>query len=57
MLAGLSDMIEINITNSNILLTSVYIYIYIICIYKDMANRNLQKIIFITNSSVSCLYG
>lgn len=27
MLAGLSDMIEINITNSNILLTSVYIYI------------------------------
>lgn len=57
MLAGLSDMIEINITNSNILLTSVYIYIYIICIYKDMANRNLHKKIFITNSSVSCLYG
>lgn len=27
MLAGLSDMIEINITDSNILLTSVYIYI------------------------------
>lgn len=33
MLAGLSDMIEINITNSNILLTSVYIYIYISYVY------------------------
>lgn len=33
MLAGLSDMIEINITDSNILLTSVYIYIYISYVY------------------------